>query len=93
MSFTDSLYPDWEVPPLPRVKKRGHAAQPGTGPEGETCKSCTHYTRTATKARNVFRKCGLMKSKWTNGPGTDIRAGDPACEFWSVFAPPAPEGD
>ena len=27
-----------------RVKMRGHAAIPGTGPEGETCGSCASYT-------------------------------------------------
>jgi len=23
--------------------------------------------------------CGLMKSRWTNGKGSDIKAGSPAC--------------
>lgn len=64
--------------------RKGHAWYPGTGPEGETCKSCKHYTiRRFSKA---YRKCGLMEAHWTGGPGSDIRASDPACKFW---APPA----
>ena len=68
------------LPETFRVKKRGHMGQPGKGPEGETCKSCAHYTR--RHFAKVYRKCGLTEKTWTNGPGTDIRAGDPACEFW-----------
>jgi hypothetical protein len=63
-----------------RQKQRGHAAVPGTGPHGETCKTCAHYTlKVMAKA---YRKCGLMHAHWTGGPGTDIRARDPACRRW-----------
>ena len=78
--MTGDLYPDWAPPPSLRVKRRGHAAQPGTGPEGETCKTCKHYVR--KRMAKVYRKCGLMQEHWTGGAGTDIRAGDPACEKW-----------
>ncbi len=66
---------------------RGHAAAPGTGPAGETCKSCAHYT--LRRYAKVYRKCGLMESKWTGGGATDIRAADPACSKWeqAVEAP------
>lgn len=63
-------------------KRKGHAWTPGTGPEGETCGGCKHYTRTTTGARNTFRKCELMRAHWTHGPGSDIRAKDPACREW-----------
>ena len=63
-----------------RVKKRGHAGQPGNGPEGETCRSCKFYTR--IRRAKVYRKCRLNEKNWTHGAGTDIRASDPACEFW-----------
>jgi hypothetical protein len=65
---------------------RGHAWRPGTGPAGETCKSCRHLTRVRSKGGNVFRKCGLMRTHWTHGPGSDIRAKDPACRHWEAMA-------
>ena len=66
---------------------RGHAAPPGTGPEGETCGSCAHYTR--RKFAGTYRKCGLMEAHWTNGPKSDIRAKDPACKLWAAPEMPA----
>jgi hypothetical protein len=63
-----------------RHKIRGHAAQPGTGPTGETCKSCRHYAHKVMA--NTYRKCVLRQNDWTGGPGTDVRAGDPACAKW-----------
>lgn len=62
--------------PLPR----GHAAVPGTGPEGETCGTCRHLERRAFA--KVYLKCGLMKAYWTGGGGTDVRARDRACKRW-----------
>ncbi len=61
---------------------KGHAAKPGTGPTGETCKTCAHYTRVSWAG--TYRKCGheLARAKWTHGPGSDIRARDPACSQW-----------
>lgn len=61
-------------------KKSLHAAPPGTGPAGETCGSCAHYVR--RRMGGIYRKCGLCRSQWTNGPGTDIRAKDAACSKW-----------
>lgn len=62
--------------PIPR----GHAAQPGTGPEGETCRTCDHlYRRRYSK---TYLKCGLMQAHWTGGRGSDVRARDPACRRW-----------
>lgn len=63
-----------------RVKLRGHAAQPGTGPEGETCGSCALLVR--KQAARVYLKCGHPSVRQTNGPGTDVRARDPACQHW-----------
>lgn len=62
----------------PRV--RGHAAMPGSGPPGETCRSCEHYTR--VQHAKAYLKCGLRRANWTGGAGTDIRASDPACSKW-----------
>lgn len=73
----------WDAPLTKKKRKpappRGHAWMPGTGPAGETCGTCKHRIVKQGSARN-FQKCG--KTKWTNGPGTDIRAKDPACKLW-----------
>lgn len=60
---------------------RGHAAPPGTGPEGETCGTCTHLVRTG-RSRRCYPKCGLIRAAWTHGPKTDIRIRDKACRKW-----------
>lgn len=63
-----------------KQRKTGHAWQPGSGPDGETCKTCKHYaTRRMSK---VYRKCALVRDQWTSGSGTDIKASDPACKKW-----------
>ena len=62
------------------TQPRGYAARPGTGPAGETCKSCDHYTH--RKFSKTYRKCALNRAAWTRGPGSDIKAGSPACEKW-----------
>lgn len=65
-----------------RVKMRGHAAMPGTGPEGETCGSCAFYF--VKRMAKTYRKCLLKKAAWTGGGGTDVRKRDAACAKWSV---------
>lgn len=62
------------------VPKRGHAARPGTGPEGETCGSCVHLER--RKMSKTYLKCGMTKATWTGGGASDVRAKDPACSKW-----------
>jgi hypothetical protein len=59
---------------------RGYPMPPGSGPPGETCKTCKHYT--LRRWAGIYRKCGLMRALWTNGRGTDIKAGSPACAKW-----------
>ena len=61
------------------IVKRGYAAPPGTGPSGETCKTCRHrmqYRR--------WNKCLLARDKWTGGPASDILAGAAACRLWEL---------
>jgi hypothetical protein len=60
--------------------KGGHAAAPGSGPEGKTCGMCKNII-TKYFAKKYF-KCGLMRRCWTNGPGTDIRKRDTACRYF-----------
>ena len=61
-------------------QQRGYAAVPGTGPKGETCKTCQHIYR--KRMSKTYIKCALMKRFWTGGAGTDIKAASPACRNW-----------
>jgi len=60
----------------------GYAWKPGSGPQGETCKSCRHIVRVQSDGGHTFRKCALMEAHWTRGPGSDIKASAPACRHW-----------
>ncbi|MDE2105414.1 MAG: hypothetical protein KGL39_49765 [Patescibacteria group bacterium] len=62
-------------------QQRGYAAAPGSGPQGETCRTCAHFVRRDGFAK-VYLKCGLMRAHWTGGAGTDVKAGAPACREW-----------
>lgn len=62
---------------------KGYPANPGSGPQGETCRTCQHSTCVPYRSRNYW-KCGLLKAHWTRGLGSDIRLKSPAC---SLFAP------
>lgn len=78
-------------PPPPGIAKRrktqpkGYAALPGTGPAGETCRTCKFYAR--TEHAKIYRKCAKVMDRWTNGPGTDILARSPACHYWEKANP------
>lgn len=50
----------------------------GKGPEGAQCKGCA-FLRRMENVKTYF-KCG--KQEITSGPGTDIRAKDPACALF-----------
>jgi hypothetical protein len=67
------------------TQPKGYAAPPGTGPKGETCRTCFHYI--VKKMGGTYRKCALMRPHWTNGPGSDIRASSPACRHWAEKEP------
>jgi len=60
-----------------------HAAPPGTGPVGKTCKMCDHLCQSRPRSGKVFRKCALMRKYWTHSYGTDIRCKDEACRYYS----------
>ncbi len=58
----------------------GYAARPGTGPEGETCRTCKHLVR--RHYARVYLKCGLTEAAWTGGRKTDVLARSPSCAKW-----------
>lgn len=62
------------------TQPKGYVAPPGTGPDGETCKTCRHIYR--NQMSKTYLKCGLNRAAWTGGPGSDIRASSPACRMW-----------
>ena len=62
-----------------RPKKTGHAAAPGSGPKDMQCRNCAHLIRSRMRSSKVFMKCALMRHAWTRGAGSDIKAGDQAC--------------
>jgi hypothetical protein len=66
-------------------KPQGHAGKPGTGPAGQTCKTCEHLTR--LKMGKTYLKCSLTRASWTSGQGSDVRAGDAACWKWEAIKP------
>lgn len=65
-----------------RIQANGYARRPGTGPKGETCRSCRHSTGTGGHNHNYY-KCLIIRHRWTKGPGTDILLKSPACEMWA----------
>jgi hypothetical protein len=80
-----SLYPEWEAshkddaPQLPERIRVMHGAN-GHGQQGVTCKHCKHLYHHLR-----FLKCDL--NKMTRGPGTDWRAGWPACGKFEMDNP------
>jgi len=65
-----------------KTEKRGYVERPGSGPQGETCKTCQHLYRNRMYSGKTFLKCGLNRAKWTGGAGSDILASAPACARW-----------
>ncbi len=56
----------------------GGATRPGAG----RCGNCANLRRAEYHGRH-YLKCAL--TRWTHGPGTDIRRGWPACERWQAI--------
>lgn len=65
----------------------GYAAPPGSGPEGETCKTCRFkHSMGSQSGSKHFIKCDANEARWTHGEGSDIRASSPACRAWEKRA-------
>lgn len=86
----------FDVPPVrPKPERKKHqepkyrglyAAQPGTGPKDETCRTRKHKVyRDGYEKRYI--KCDLVEKFWTKGLGSDILAGAPACFKWEKNFP------
>ena len=68
------------IKPRP-VTPNGYYMPPGTGPAGETCRTCRFAV--ARRFSKTYWKCRLHP-QWTGGPGTDIRLKSPACQGWEA---------
>ncbi len=64
-----------------RSIRKGFAAMPGTGPDGETCGSCAHCYFVQPNVKR-FYKCRL--TKLTHGAASDIKKRSPACARWEA---------
>lgn len=70
-----------------RAKRRasetpnGYYAAPGTGPAGETCKTCRHAER--HQSSKAWWKCG-KNPRQTGSRRTDILLRSPACIGWEA---------
>lgn len=62
-----------------KLPGEGYAASPGSGPRGETCRSCRHLRRLDGR-KATWNKCRLVK--WSSTKNTDIRLDAPACLRW-----------
>lgn len=76
----------------------GYAADPGTGPAGQTCGSCRHSIK-----RGKFWKCKLAAKvkvlpngsrigDWSRCISSDIRLKSPACKLWTSDSQKDPDG-
>ena len=65
---------------------RGYAARPGSGPKGETCKTCRHLFR--NRLAKTYLKCLMARAKWTGGRASDVLARAPACRMWEALSSP-----
>lgn len=71
-----------------RLKGTGYAGTPGTGPAGETCKTCAQlraHVRTYGSRTRRWYKCARVKV--TYSADTDIRLDAPACHAWAAASP------
>ena len=62
-----------------RKLKTGYAAPPGTGLQGETCRSCNLKVRHSSGNKGWY-KCSLVKID--GHKATDIKLRSPACSYW-----------
>lgn len=67
----------------------GYPAPPGTGPVGETCKTCEHKIK-VNGGNKDYWKCHKFTSpsrigqkwQWSGCTSSDIRLKAPACRLW-----------
>lgn len=81
MTLPQHVLDAWEI--QKRTKKRGHAAQPGTGPAGETCPPCStaQHDVGATRMLVTAGEFGAISGDGTGGAANAITA--PITWLWT----------
>lgn len=86
VKLSSCVDPEWlKAHPLtfvPKKKKSGYPAEPGTGPKGETCGTCDNLHSKEMYSGRVFYKCKILTPKWTGGAGTDVKLRSASCSYW-----------
>lgn len=70
---------------IQQPKRLGWKATPapiGSGPPGETCKTCTSAVKLDSPSGKSWYKCSVMRWRWTGGTATDIKLKWEACKSW-----------
>ena len=80
-TFTDLFGVEQTVYTFSKNDPKGYAGTPGSGPKGETCKTCEHRVKLRANSKR-FYKCGKNKAHWSRSITTDIVLKMPACLHW-----------
>ena len=78
--FGEPIEPSRAAAKRKGTRANGYGGTPGTGPAGETCKTCRFHV-VKSMGKN-YHKCLKARLAWTCGPGSDIRLRSPACWLW-----------
>lgn len=70
----------WRLRGMKAGAAKGYWLPPGTGPNGERCRTCRHLM--ARKMGGTYYKCARERRRWTGGRASDICATAPACQGW-----------
>ena len=71
--------------PGPWRRVTGYAAPPGTGPAGETCKTCRYKRTLSNGGKKSWIKCYHREAYRSCCDATDIKASAPACRHWEAI--------
>lgn len=69
-----------ESPLKGRKLVTAYPAEPGTGPSGETCKTCKFKVK--IRMGGVWYKCEKMRPHWSCSARTDIKMRSAACSYF-----------
>jgi hypothetical protein len=72
------------------IARRGHASMPGSGPQGETCRTCEHGHKRNT-GYGFVEFCALTQAMATKRGQSAIALRDPACAKWTAKGQPVEE--
>lgn len=85
-----------QASPKKKLVANGYPKPPGSGPAGETCKTCEFKHRIQIRSGKGFWKCLKFHSpqtqhQWSGCISSDIRLKSPACSFWEPALSKVPQ--